>query len=159
MQMTEQDAKDCQYIVNRLSTKGAYPAYPNVICGELFANQKSAAEVQRLFSLISTCTPKALDHKVNGTQTYVIRNPNTHIFAQTNGIIEWYKKNIENSERQIISDAKMWYETESAKRMFEDYEINKSIAKKARCWAILAVIISGLVLIVEVLKWTLQPKS
>lgn len=96
---------------------------------------------------------------MNNGQVYAMRNSNTHIIAQSNGVINWYNNYMEEKEIKVISDAKLWFETEGARRMFEDYPKEKRLAKNTRRWAISAVIISGLVMIIEVTKLILQMKS
>jgi hypothetical protein len=62
-----------------------------------------------------------------------------------------------NREDNILT-AKNWYETENAKKQFEDYPQTKRDTKKATSLSIIAVIIAGIAVIVSLVIWQFPKK-
>jgi hypothetical protein len=121
--MTEEQANDITNIAKYLCLKGSgFPAFIFNIQENVLPH-RSVNEIHLLYALIESHFSTYIEVQSNYNGNKFIRSNNlTEVFTDGDGFIKYQKDLDENRQLKVMQAANLYFNTETAKRHFENYD-------------------------------------
>ncbi len=118
-------------LIDYIAAHPGFPHMANPLSSNAFSNQLDPNGVVYLMVLLNSEMPGSFDYSFNGSTHYAMANAKTIGLSQTQGVIKHQEAQAEEIERQIMKDANQYFNTELAKRNFENYDRDQERLSKA----------------------------